>query len=282
MGNVTNLDNWSARERLIYIERLAYWRGSLRRADICGRFGVSVPQASADIAGYLRLNPGSLTYDLRGKRYVVAAKFQPRLWAPEAADAMAFVQGERDQAHERIARIDLPYRHIALPALRAVVRSMLENMSVEIYYYSVNSGTAGWRWIAPRAFAHDGYRWHARAWCFEDASYKDFVLGRISKARSTRIDEIPLPKDHDWATWVRVRFRAHPALSSIQRAAIERDFAIEDGVASFRVRKAMLLYTLVHLGLETSENQPVRRLELVEIADNRRAKRPVNRLARAP
>ena len=40
-----------------------------------------------------------------------------------------------------------------------------------------------------------------------------------------------------------------------------------------------VVYTLVHFGLEESENQPFRRLELVEIADNRSAKRSVNHFA---
>ena len=283
MGNKTNTENWSARERLMHVERLAYWRGWVRRADLCEKFGISTPQASVDISEYLRRNPRALRYDLSRKRYEAMPAMRRAFGKGTLEEAtLLFAAMEPGSLVDRVARIDLPYRHVPPDVLRAIVRAVLATNMVEIYYYSVNSGTEGWRWIVPQAFAHDGYRWHVRAWCQEDTSFKDFVLGRISKVRSPHTHEGPLPKDRDWTTWVTVRFRAHPQLSSIQRAAIERDFAIEDGVASFRVRTAMLLYTLVHLGLEPSKNQPVRRLELVEIADNRTAKSSINHLARAP
>lgn len=262
MGNVTNSENWSARARLIYIERIAYWRGSLRRADISKHFGVSVPQASADIAEYLRLNPESLDYDRSAKRYVASKDFAPKLWKPEVDDGFAFAQGGEASNEDRVARIDLPNRHVSLPVLRAVVRAVSEGESLRIYYYSVNSGTAGWRWITPHAFANDGYRWHVRAWCFEDKAYKDFVLGRIEKSGEAQVAE-PLPADKDWDTWVTVKFKAHPALSPIQQQAVQRDFAMRNGVGTLRVRKALMLYTLVYLGLAEPDGTKHRRLELV-------------------
>lgn len=262
MGNITNSGKWSARARLIYIERIAYWRGFLRRADISKHFGVSVPQASADIAEYLRLNPGSLDYDRRAKRYVAANDFVPKIWKPEADDGLAFAQGFYPATEDRVARIDLPNRHVSLVVLRAVVRAVTEKEALEIYYYSVNSGTAGWRWITPRAFANDGYRWHVRAWCFDDNAYKDFVLGRIERIGGTRTAE-PQPLDEDWDTWVTVKFKAHPELSPIQQQAVQRDFAMRNGVGALRVRKALMLYTLVYLGLAEHEGAKHRRLELV-------------------
>jgi predicted DNA-binding transcriptional regulator YafY len=262
MGNVTNSENWSARARLVYIERIAYWRGFLRRADISKHFGVSVPQASADIAEYLRINPGSLDYDRSAKRYVATKDYAPKLWKPEVDDGFAFAQGSEASTEDKVTRIDLPNRHVSLPVLRAVVRAVSENESLRIYYYSVNSGTAGWRWITPRAFANDGYRWHARAWCFEDNAYKDFVLGRIEKIGEARPAEL-LPTDKDWDTWVTVRFKANAALSPIQQQAVQRDFAMRKGVGSLRVRKALMLYTLVYLGLAEPESAKHRRLELV-------------------
>ncbi|MGK4383375.1 hypothetical protein [Citrobacter youngae] len=35
------------------------------------------------------------------------------------------------------------------------------------------------RMLYPTAFAHDGHRWHIRAYCFKSAMFKDFVLGRF-------------------------------------------------------------------------------------------------------
>ena len=43
---------WGAERRLEFIEFRLYWEGGIRRADITEKFGVSVPQASADIGAY--------------------------------------------------------------------------------------------------------------------------------------------------------------------------------------------------------------------------------------
>ncbi|MCS5945110.1 WYL domain-containing protein [Klebsiella variicola subsp. variicola] len=38
------------------------------------------------------------------------------------------------------------------------------------------------RTLYPTAFAHDGHRWHVRAYCFKSTMFKDFVLGRFLKS----------------------------------------------------------------------------------------------------
>ena len=35
------------------------------------------------------------------------------------------------------------------------------------------------RWITPHAFNFDGYRWHARCFCHQSKSFRDFLLSRI-------------------------------------------------------------------------------------------------------
>jgi len=265
MGNKTNTDNWGARERLLYLERLAYWRGWVRRGDLSEKFGISIPQASADIAEYLKRNVPALRYDLSQKRYVANPGMTPvfeRGGLDEAVQLL--VSGGAEVAHvDRVARIDLPHRHASPEVVRDLVRAVFAVALIDLYYYSVNSGTEGWRTVSPHAFAHDGYRWHVRAWCHEDSVYKDFVLGRIAQVRASDRNSDSRPPDAEWLEFVNVRFRAHRGLSAVQREALERDFAMKEGVAVVRVRKAMLLYTLVYLGLDNSGTVPVRRLELV-------------------
>lgn len=126
-------------------------------------------------------------------------------------------------------------------------RAVYESLAAKIHYFSIKSATTGWRWISPHAFGFDGHRWHARASCHEDRAFKDFVLGRISRVRNLKpLSERP-PMDKDWNTWVTVQLKAHESLSKNQRRALEADYAMRDGVASVRVRKAMLIYTLAQL-----------------------------------
>ena len=263
MGNRTNQNTWSGRERLAYIERLAYWRGWVRRTDICARFKISLPQASADISEYIRLNKAALRYDRQSKRYVGLPAMDLKFGEPKMGSGLDLLTQQDSGAAEHVASIDLPLRHVSMSVARKLIQAAFADESVEIYYFSIHSGTEAWRWISPRAFGHDGYRWHVRAWCHEDGAFKDFVLGRIADVRGSKIPDQPVPRDRDWSTWVTIRFKACSELSPTQRRAIEKDFAMVRGVGVLRVRKAMLLYTLNYLGLADRAEPQVRRLALV-------------------
>src|SRR5579885_1590177 len=76
---------WSAERRLAFIEERLFWLGAVNRSDLMNRFGVSLGQASADIARYLALEPKGVSYDKTAKRYVADASFRPVLGSPDAA-----------------------------------------------------------------------------------------------------------------------------------------------------------------------------------------------------
>ncbi len=119
----------------------------------------------------------------------------------------------------------------------------------------VTSGTEGWRCTLADAFVHDGYRWHARAWCYENSDYRDFVLGRISRTRPGQPPAATVPEDKEWTAWTTVEFRPNPALSPIQQEAVARDFGMKGGIGHLRVRRAMLHYTMSYLRLGQIEGQ---------------------------
>ncbi len=68
---------WGTERRLEFIEFRLYWEGGVRRGDITEKFGVSTPQASADLGLYQQLAPRNLVYDSSEKRYVSTEHFQP-------------------------------------------------------------------------------------------------------------------------------------------------------------------------------------------------------------
>lgn len=262
MSNRTDPNRWAARERLSYLETLIFWRGWIRRADIMSKFRISEPHASADIAAYLKLNPRSLRYNKSTKRYEALPDMKPKLIEPRFGDAIASLNSGDLLPVERVGRIDLPTRVESVESVRPIVRALLSGEAIEIRYFSINSGTAEWRWIYPGAFAHDGYRWHIRAWCEQSRAHKDFVFGRIESTRKTKSVGSP-PPDPDWDTFTTIRFRAHSALSPTQRMALERDFGMTKGVGTLRVRQAMLFYTLLYLGLKSDRHPFAKRLELL-------------------
>ena len=124
----------------------------------------------------------------------------------------------------------------------------------------MHSNRENWRTIVPRAFAHDGYRWHVRAWCTEDNAYKDFVLGRIARTKPADVTIVP-PADDEWDNYVTIRLRPHRSLGAAQRKAIEHDFGMKAGACAVKVRKAMLGYTLAYLGVSTEERPRLLELE---------------------
>jgi len=263
MGNTTNPEKWDARQRLDYIEQAAFWRGWVHRADVVKAFGQSLSQASADLQAYQTLNPGSLRYDLRTKRYWAADEMRLKLTPADLSIAIAQFLGpaQRGSAADRFAMVDLPFRRVPLDVAKSVFRAIFQTRSLEIDYLSLRSRTEGWRWIAPHAFAHDGYRWHVRAYCYRDDAYKDFVIGRIAKARAPADKAVPPLDDQEWTTWETIKLRPHRSLDAIQRRAIQLDYNMRQGVVSMEVRRALKVYSLAYLGLSVSPTAP-RQLEL--------------------
>nr|WP_255720229.1 WYL domain-containing protein [Acuticoccus kalidii] len=96
-----------------------------------------------------------------------------------------------------------------------------------------------WRWIAPHAIAFDGFRWHTRAFCCTDDTFKDFVLPRIIEIRKSEPFNVQVTLDSDWQSRVAIIFAPHPRLSPGQRAAIEFDYRMSDGQAAITVRKSL-------------------------------------------
>jgi hypothetical protein len=64
--------NHSQKMRLAYIDWRLMTHGSIRRGHIAKTFGVSEPQASADIQAFLAAHPEAVRYDKSAKRYVPA------------------------------------------------------------------------------------------------------------------------------------------------------------------------------------------------------------------
>jgi hypothetical protein len=264
MGNRTNPKKWDAQQRLAFIEDAAFWRGWVGRADLVQAFGLSPSQISADISAYLELNPGALAYDPRAKRYWGAAEMELHLTTADLSRAIGRFLGPEAKGGaicDRLASIDLPVRTAPAPIVRDLFRAICRQHRLEIHYYSLTSARAQWRWISPHAFAHDGYRWHVRAFCHEDDSYKDFVIGRVAASRSPVAGQPPPVLDVDWNTWEKIRLCPDRGLDSVQRRAVELDYGMHHGQISLTVRRSMKDYTLAYLRLADTSRFP-RQLEL--------------------
>jgi len=64
---------WFMRQRQDFIRAQLETFGMIRRADIAGRFGVTIQVASADIQAFIAAHPNAIDYDRTAKCYTYDA-----------------------------------------------------------------------------------------------------------------------------------------------------------------------------------------------------------------
>jgi predicted DNA-binding transcriptional regulator YafY len=252
---------WGVEQRLEFIEFRLFWEGHVNRGDLMEAFGVSVNQASTDLNRYIGMAPQNIHYDKSARAYVRGAEFAPQFLKPDASRYLAQLRsvadGILDRADAWIGQFPpydaapTPVRGVNAKTLRAVVAAIRRSEAIEVKYQSLSRPEPRWRWIAPHAIGFDGFRWHARAFCLSDRSFKDFLLSRIIETRGTKPSEMGSEADQDWNDEVVLEIGPHPDLSDAQKKVIALDYGMRGGRAKIRVRKALLYYALRRLGLDT-------------------------------
>jgi len=252
---------WSVERRLHFVEERLFWLGGINRQDLIEKYGISMSQASADINKYLALDPPGVRYDKSAKRYVADETFRPRLAEPDAERILAELRLvdvgvlEADAtslgAAPPLDATPIPERSVDPVILRAVWLAIARRERLAIRYQSMSRPEPVARRIEPHALAHDGFRWHVRAWDENSESFRDFVLGRISAPRADGSAAHHADADADWNGWVDLQIAPHPELTPAQREAVRLDYGISGDHLTLRVRRALLFYALRRLGLDT-------------------------------
>ncbi|MCF6328902.1 MAG: WYL domain-containing protein [Henriciella sp.] len=252
---------WSVERRLEFIEFRLYWEGRVNRGDIVDTFGVSVNQSSTDINRYIGMAPDNLAYDKSARTYVRTDDFIPKFLKPSATGYLSQLRSLADGVIEMtdawvgvlpdFDATPTPVRGVNPATLREVISAIRHKEAIKVKYQSLSQPEPKWRWIAPHAIAFDGFRWHARAWCEESKSFKDFLLSRMLETGAHRQASCDATSDADWNAYVTLEIGPHPELSQTQKGVIALDYGMHDGKAEIKTRKALLYYTLKRLGLDT-------------------------------
>jgi len=252
---------WGVERRLEFIEFRLFWEGHVNRGDLMDAFGVSVNQASTDLNRYIGMAPDNMVYDKSARTYIRGSEFGPLFLKPDASRYLSQLRsvadGILDRADAWIGQFPsydaapTPVRGVNAKTLRSVVAAIRRSEAIEVKYQSLSRPEPRWRWIAPHAIAFDGFRWHARAFCLADQSFKDFLLSRIIETRGTKPSEISADNDVDWNEHVTLEIGPHPELSETQQKVIALDYGMRSDRAKIPVRKALLYYALKRLGLDT-------------------------------
>jgi hypothetical protein len=250
---------WGQERRLEFIDFRLYWDGRVNRSDLINFFGVSVPQASLDLAKYQELAPHNTVYDRTEKAYVASDAFSPAIASSEANAYLNQVLGVQLGILQPnstfygwpppVDAVKDPSRNVVPSTLRIVLQAIRAHRKVNIVYQSMSRPLPVPRTISPHAIAFDGARWHVRAFSYEHDAYRDFVFARILEIDLGDISQVDASTDTAWHRELEAIIMPHPASSEAQRRAIELDYGMNDGQLVLKIREALLLYLLKHLAV---------------------------------
>ena len=265
MKSAVDKIRWGTERRLEFIEFRLYWEGGVRRGDITEKFGVSTPQASADLGLYQKLAAGNLVYDSSEKRYVSTEDFKPIFLDLKADSYLAHLH---DASGDRVRLTDswmgevpstalmpVPNRRVKSDVPRALIRAIREKRSIEILYQSMNKENLdkAWRWVSPHSLVNDGARWHVRAFCHNRRDFRDFLLSRCDATKSFGEAESDIDNDVAWNEIFEVQLHPNPNLNEIQRRGVMEDYDMVNGNLSIFIRKALLFYFEKNLRLDVPD-----------------------------
>ena len=262
INKTTRTGHWGQDRRLEFIDFRLLWEGRLNRSDITTFFRISVPQASLDLAKYQEIAPNNIVYDRTQKAYISTSFFKPVFATFDSNYYLNELIGRENGIlaptesfigwEPSVACLPLPSRKVQPEILISVIRAMQKKDALVVDYRSMTNEVAI-RTLLPTAFAHDGHRWHIRAYCFKSDMYKDFVLGRFFQIIESTKSSTSVPEDTEWDSYIDVIIGPNPNYDPKKRLAIEHDYQMVNGEVKIRIRKAQLYYLKRQLNLDCKE-----------------------------
>ncbi len=251
---------WGMGRRLAFIEFRLFWEGHVNRGDLMETFKISIAQATTDLSRYAALAPANMAYDKSAKTYVRTPEFRTQIFDADADRYLAQLKSVEDEVVTQgetwigdspaCGVAPTPRRAVDATILRSVIEAIRRRQALEVKYQALSRPEPRWRFIAPHTLSHDGFRWHARAFCEEERVFKDFLLSRILETRGLRPTDAKPKDDRMWHESVTLKIGPHPGLSDTQKKVIGMDYGMTRGKFELPVRRAFLFYTLKRLGLD--------------------------------
>jgi hypothetical protein len=255
---------WATRQRLQYIEVMAYYAGVVTRADVAKAFGISDASATKDLKLYGDLVPGNLFYShsvfgfVPGEAFSAAfADLSPSVILPVIAGNLAVAAGPygTDSIYGLAAEsLRLPARLPSQEVLSQITRAISGHRKLRVSYRSLsNREGQETRILEPHTLVNTGIRWHVRAYSEETYDFRDFVLSRFEQAECLQAGaESGMQYDDDWVETVRLKLAPHAGLDGRRRESLMLDYGVEDGIVELAVRRALIGYVLQRLSVDTS------------------------------
>lgn len=260
------MSKWPIRWDLLFryrmIEIIVLWEGRLNTNHLIKSFGIGRQQASKDINTYMtEIAPGNLIYDKTLKGYKPSNTFVPRLTSGHAdeylhilsrSEDMMVTFDELDMRFEHTAMVRPINRNIAPEVLRPLIQAIREKKRVDICYTPLKDGNKVERIISPHTLVCTPLRWHVRAYCEYANGYRDFVLSRIHGIPDLN-DQAVFRRAGDslWNTGVTIELSPDLRFNEKQKAVIEKDYGMENGVLKLPTNASLIRYVLDTYNINT-------------------------------
>ena len=257
---------WAARQRLQYIEIMAYYSGVVTRSDVAKAFGISDAAATKDLKLYGDLAPNNLVYNHSVFGFVpsdgyreVFADLSPIAVLPIIAANLAVAGGP--YGTESIyglstASLPLPVRLPHHQVLAQITRAICGHKKLLVSYRSLSDrNNQEQRILEPHALVDTGIRWHVRAYSEATYDFRDFVLSRFTQATCLNEPaESNVEFDDDWVEMVCLKLGPHADLDAPKRESLLLDYGASGEVIEINVRRALIGYVLQRLSVDTTRD----------------------------
>lgn len=258
---------FATRQRLQFIEIMAYYNGSISRSMLAKAYGISDPAATKDLKLYNDLAPDNLDYNPSLFSFVpsrhfdeVFADLSPQSVLPMFAQNLLSIDnpgGKSPIYGISVEDIPFPTRLPEKNVLAQIIRAMKNHSQLNVQYHSLSQKEDPQknRIIEPHALINNGLRWHVRAYNHEQYDFRDFVLSRFTFAEKLEKQAESSQKyDDDWMERVTLKLQPHPGLSSQQNLSLSYDYDLKNGIVEIQVRRALVGYLLQQMKVDTSQD----------------------------
>lgn len=228
---------FAQRQRLTYIESVAYWEGRVDRPRVAREFSVSENHVTKDFRLYKETFPGNILYDETSRVYRPSRQFRPRIAHGSADEYLALLRAKAEKKDGSLVppigedvvtdAVPPPKGRLEGAVLNAVTRAISLGQGILITYQSKSRAAPAPRRVWPHALLFNGIRWHARAYDEERGEFIDLVLQRILAAKALD-NPIPVPVKQDamWNTWVTLEVIPSRSLTPSQAEVVAQEFGM--------------------------------------------------------
>jgi WYL domain-containing protein len=254
---------WATRQRLQYIELMAYYTGVVTRSDIAKAFAISDAAATKDLKFYNDIAPENLLYKHTVFGFVPGSEFKEIFADLSPAKVLPMLEANLTVAgrpNQDESVFGIPVESMTLPSrlpgktvLAQISRAIHNNKKLNVSYRSLSKRDSNQkRVIEPHSLVNTGFRWHVRAYNEDTFDFRDFVLSRFVNAECQNTDaESSAQYDDDWSEIISVQLAPHPKLDKEKQSSLLIDYGSDD-VITIKVRRALIGYLLQQLSVDTT------------------------------